>query len=24
VRGFVFDVHTGRLREVYAGIAVGG
>ena len=24
VRGFVFDVLTGRLREVYAGIAAGG
>lgn len=24
VRGFVFDLQTGRLREVYAGIAAGG
>jgi carbonic anhydrase len=24
VRGFVFDLRTGRLREVYAGIALGG
>ena len=24
VRGFVFDVRNGRLREVYAGIAAGG
>jgi carbonic anhydrase len=23
VRGFVVDLHTGRLREVYAGIAAG-
>ncbi len=24
VRGFVFDLQTGHLREVYAGIAAGG